>query len=162
MRFPRKKENEKDNLYDSRIIETNVAIGVAICGIVAITGMKKELFMIYAVSYAMHLIVNTFVRFKYYIKLSEIDSIFLAIAKGIIFVFLPSMIIQKLVFGEIVSLMMLLCLISAMVFSALIIFVKKKNVDKEIISIENGYMHARIVLVLTLTLCLVNYLEMIM
>ena len=69
MRLPKIKENEKDNLYNSRIIEINVVIGTSICGIVAITGMKQELFMIYAVCYAMHFIVNTFVRFKYYVKL---------------------------------------------------------------------------------------------
>ena len=60
--LPKIKESEKQNLYDARIIETNVIIGIAICGIVAITGWRKELFMIYATCYAMHLSINTYVR----------------------------------------------------------------------------------------------------
>ena len=69
MTFPKIKENEKDNLYDARIIETNVVIGLAICGLAAISGLKAKIFMIYSLVYSMHLSINTFVRFKYYIKL---------------------------------------------------------------------------------------------
>ena len=69
MRFPKRQENEKNNVYDARIIETNIIIPTAVCGIAAITGWKKEFFMIYASAYAMHLIINSFVRFKYYIKI---------------------------------------------------------------------------------------------
>lgn len=87
MSFPRLKENEKNNIYDARIIETNVAIGIAICGIVAITGLKSEFFMVYGLVYSMHLTVNTFVRFKYYLKLSEMSSLILAFLKGLVFVF---------------------------------------------------------------------------
>ena len=148
MRFPKLRENEKENLYDARIIETNIIIGIAICGIVAITGWKKEFFMIYATCYAMHLAVNTFVRFKYYLNYSEIDSILFAISKGIGFVFIPSLIVQKLYFKEAVNVVMLIIMAIAISLSAIMIYLKKKNVKEEKITIYNGYMHMKIVLIL--------------
>ena len=153
MRFPKKRENEKSNLYDARIIETNVIIPIAICGIVAITGWKKELFMIYSTVYAMHLTINSFVRFKYYLNFSEVDSILLSACKGIGFVFIPGIIINKLIFNENVILYNLIIMITAIILSSIIIYNKKKNINKEEISIDNGYMHMKIVLVLILLIC---------
>ena len=127
MRFPKIRENEKNNLYDARIIETNIIIGIAICGIVAITGWNKEFFMIYATCYTMHLVVNTFVRLKYYLNKSESDSILIAISKGIAFVFIPSLIVQKIVFNEFIQINMLILMILAVVLSALFICIKKKK-----------------------------------
>ncbi len=152
-------ETEKQNMYDARIIETNIIIGLAICGIVAITGMKKELFMIYASCYSMHLIVNTFVRLKYYFKIPEIDNILISIGKGIGLIFIPSLIIQKIVFNEYISLTMLFTMIVALIISALAICYKKKDVESESISINNGYIHMKIVLVLTIIISAVQYIK---
>ena len=161
MRLPKRRTNEKGNIYDARIIETNVLIPISICGLVAITGWKKEFFMIYATAYAMHLIVNTFVRLKYYINLSEIDSILLSIAKGIGLIFIPSLIIQKLVFNEMISFIMFITMIIAMVLSAVIIYIKKKNVKIEEISIDNGFMHMKIVFILTMAIGAVQLIQIL-
>ena len=161
MRFPKIKENEKNNLYDARIIETNVIIGIAICGIVAITGWRKEFFMIYATCYAMHLIVNTFVRLKYYFNMSTVKNIILSILKGIGFIFLPSLIVQKLVFNEHNNIIMLCSMVISMILSAIMIYLKKKDVKEEEISIANGYMHTRIVLVLTIAICVIQFVQII-
>lgn len=85
MRFPKIRENEKNNLYDARIIETNVVIGIAICILAGILNIKKEAFMIYALVYSMHLTINTFVRLKYYFNLKEIDCLIYAFLKGLRF-----------------------------------------------------------------------------
>ena len=159
MRFPKMRENEKNNLYDARIIETNICIGTAICGIVAITGLKKEFFMIYATCYSMHLVINTFIRLKYYIKLSEIDSVLIAIGKGIGFIFIPSLIIQKIIFQEWISLSMLFVMIIAIISSAIAIYIKKKEVKDEKINIDNGYMHTKIVLIATTIVSGIQYLQ---
>lgn len=161
MRFPKIGENEKNNLYDARIIETNVISGIAICGIVAITGWKKEFFMIYATCYSMHLAINTFVRLKYYFNLSEVDSILIAISKGVGFIFIPSLIIQKLIFKEFLNINMLLSMIVAIVLSVIIIYLKKKNINNEEISINNGHMHMKIVLALILVISAIQVLELI-
>jgi len=161
MRLPKRRTNEKGNIYDARIIETNVLIPISICGLVAITGWKKEFFMIYATAYAMHLIVNTFVRLKYYINLSEIDSILLSIAKGIGLIFIPSLIIQKLVFNEMISFIMLITMFIAMVLSAVMIYIKKKNVKIEEISIDNGFMHMKIVFILTMVIGAVQFIQIL-
>jgi hypothetical protein len=87
MTFPKLRENEKNNIYDARIIETNVVIGTGICGLVAITGLKSEFFMVYALAYSMHLTVNTFVRFKYFLNLLEKTSVILGFLKGLFFIF---------------------------------------------------------------------------
>lgn len=149
MRFPKVKENEKTNLYDARIIETNILVGIAICGIVAITGLKKEFFMIYALAYSMHLAINTFVRLKYYFKISEIDSIIFAFTKGLVFIFLPSIVLQKIVFNSITEVPILLVEVALLFISCLMIYTKKKNVKEEQITIKNGYMHLKIVVMLT-------------
>lgn len=161
MRLPKKRPNEKENIYDARIIETNVLIPIAICGFVAITGWKKEFFMIYATVYAMHLIVNTFVRLKYYINLSEIDSILISIAKGFGLIFIPSLFIQKIVFNEMVSFVTFITMFIAMAMSAILIYIKKKNVSKEEISIDNGLMHMKIVLFLTVIIVAVQLIQTI-
>lgn len=161
MIFPKLRESEKNIVYDARIIETNVVLGVAICVIVAITGMKQELFMIYALVYSMHLTVNTFVRFKYFVKLRESASLISGFLKGLVFVFLPSLMIQKKVF-EVVPTNSILNLMVIMIFiSGIIIKIKKRNVEKEETSIRNGYMHAKIVLVLTLITYVIQYFKVL-
>ena len=161
MSFPRLRENEKNNIYDARIIETNVVIGIAICGIVAITGLKSEFFMVYGLVYSMHLTVNTFVRFKYYLKLSEMSSLILAFLKGLIFVFLPSLIIQQNVFGTIHSLLMIAVMIVALFISGILIKIEKRNVKEEEINIKNGYMHTQIVFILTILVYALQYFNVV-
>lgn len=161
MSFPRLRENEKNNIYDARIIETNVVIGIAICGIVAITGLKSEFFMVYGLVYSMHLTVNTFVRFKYYLKLSEISSLILAFLKGLIFVFLPSLIIQQNVFGTIHSLLMIAVMIVALFISGILIKIEKRNVKEEEINIKNGYIHTQIVFILTILVYALQYFNVV-
>lgn len=161
MRLPKIQESEKNNLYDARIIETNVMIGIAICGIVAITGWKKEFFMIYATCYTMHLVVNTFVRLKYYFNLSEIDCILLAIGKGSGFIYIPSLIIQEIIFKQSVSLQMIMIQVIAIILSAVLIYLKKKNIKTEEISIHNGLIHTKIVLFLTIIISTIQFLQLV-
>lgn len=161
MIFPKLRESEKNNVYDARIIETNVVLGVAICVIVAITGMKQELFMIYALVYSMHLTVNTFVRFKYFVKLKESTSLILGFLKGLVFVFLPSLLIQKMVWGILPNNAMLNLMLIMIFISGIMIMIKKKNVEIEETSIKNGYMHTRIVFILTSITYLIQYLKVL-
>ena len=148
MRFPKIREIEKSNLYDARIIETNILVGIAICGFVAITGLKNEFFMIYSLAYSMHLAINTFVRLKYYFNLSEKDSLILSFSKGLFFIFLPCIIIQKIVFNTLPSGTMIIIEIALLLTSCLMILLKKKNITKEEITIKNGYIHMKIVVLL--------------
>ena len=161
MNFPKLREKEKSNLYDSRIIETNVVIGIGICGLVAITGLKAEFFMVYALAYAMHLTVNSFVRFKYFIDMSETDSVLIATSKGILFVFLPSLIVQKAVFGTMPNIYMIIIMVLTILVSALMIKFEKRNVKEEEITVKNGYMHTQIVLVLSVVLYVIQYLHIV-
>lgn len=161
MRFPKLQSNEKNNKYDARIIETNLIIGVAICGIVAITGWRAEFFMIYACAYAMHMIVNSYVRFKYFIKLKNMNCILLSIFKGIGFVFLPSLAIQYVVFKVIPSWSMFFVMAMAMILSSVAICFAKKNVEDEEISIGNGYLHMLIVFACTLVIGSIQFLVLV-
>lgn len=159
MIFPKRRESEKNNIYDARIIETNLIIGIAICGIVAITGLRKEFFMLYATCFAMHLAVNTFVRMKYFINLSEIDSAIIGIGKGFGFIFVPSLLLQQIIFHEIVSVPMLFAMFSAIVIITILILWKKKNVTEEKVSLDSGYMQTKMVFVLTLIIGVCQYLQ---
>ncbi len=161
LRFPRRTEEEKKKLYDARIIETNIIIGISLCGLVAITGLKEEFFMIYSTCYAMHLIINTYIRLKYYFNLSEIKSVAFSFIKGLIFIYLPSLILYKIVFsGNIDSLFTLLMIIS-MFASSILIYLKKKDIINEEVSKDNGYMHMSIVLLFTLLLCIIKFYQII-
>ena len=161
MRFPKRREKEKNNLYDARIIETNIVIGCAICGLVAITGLKSEFFMLYALVYAMHLTVNTFVRFKYFCDFSEKSSLILAFIKGLIFVFLPSLIIQKVIFNILPSISILAVMLVTLLLSGIMIMLEKKNVKEEEITIKNGYMHTQIVLILAVIVWGIQYFNIV-
>lgn len=161
MRLPKMRENEKGNLYDARIIETNVITGISICGIAAITGWKSELFMIYALAYSMHLAVNTFVRLKYYFNLSEVDSIMLSFCKGLGLIFLPSLLIQKLIFGNVPSVLMILIMSAMILLSCAIIAKKKREIKEEEISVKNGYIHMQIVLMLTAIVYAIQYFKLV-
>jgi predicted MFS family arabinose efflux permease len=134
------------------------ALCIAICGIVAITGWRKEFFMIYGTCYAMHLIVNTYVRLKFYCEMSEYKSLILSIIKGILCVFIPSLIIQKCIFGEFGDTSMLIVMGISMVISAFLIDYEKKDVKKEEILVSNGYLHMAIVLALTVMLGISQFL----
>jgi len=158
MRFPKIRENEKHNLYDARIIETNVLIAISVCGISTILGLKQELFMIYCLCYSMHLAINTFIRFKYYFKLSIVNSIIFSFFKGLCFVFIPSLIIEKVVFGSISDWFMILAGIIILLISCIAISYEKRNVKEEVITIENGYIHMKIVAVLT---CIMMFLQLL-
>lgn len=161
MNIPRLKENEKNNIYDSRIIETNIVIGIAICGLVAITGYRAEFFMVYALAYAMHLTVNSFVRFKYFFNISEGANIFISFLKGLIFVFVPSLIVNKLIFGIIPSVYITIIMIFILFISAIIIKIQKRNVETEEITVKNGYMHTQIVLILSMIMYIIQTLEVL-
>ena len=158
MRFPKMKESEKGNLYDARIIETNVLIGVSICVMAMILNLKKELFMIYSLCYSMHLSVNSFVRFKYYFNYSDNKSIILAFLKGFAFIFIPSLIIERQVFKTSQPWYMLISEIALLLLSCVWIYFEKINIKKEEITLENGYIHMRIVGILTGIMLLIEFL----
>jgi len=161
MRFPKMKENEKNNLYDARIIETNIIIGIGICGLVAITGWKEEFFMVYALAYSMHLTINTFVRAKYYLEFSETKSLIFAFVKGLIFVFIPSLVVQKIVFNTYPTTLMLGVLMTILLASGIAIMHEKKNVREEEITIKNGYIHMQIAFVLSVIAYGIQYLNIV-
>lgn len=155
--LPHMRPKEKENVYDSRIIETNILIGIAICGIVAITGWKKEFFMTYATCYSMHLILNTYIRLRYYFDFSDFKSVFYAVIKGLICIFLPSMLIQKLVFGEVMD-YVLLFMVAMQVAAGIAVYVSRANVKEEEFSVDNGYFNTRIILALTIITGTVVYI----
>ena len=49
----------------------------------------------------------------------------------------------------------------AMVLSAVIIYIKKKNVKIEEISIDNGFMHMKIVFILTIVIGVVQFIQIL-
>lgn len=158
MRFPKLRENEKNNIYDARIIETNILSAISVCGIANILNLKEELFMIYSLCYSMHLTINTFIRFKYYFKMSETKSIILSFFKGLTFIFIPCLIIQKIVFNNIQNIYITFLEILILLISAISIYLEKKNIEKEEVSIENGYKYMKIVVILTGFMLLVEFL----
>jgi phytol kinase len=161
MNFPSKKKNEKANVYNARIIETNVLVGLLICAIAAVTGLKKELFMLYSISYAMHLTVNTFVRFKYYLKYSEGKSLLLAYLKGLIFVLIPSACMQYNVFKAPVTWEWWLVYLSALFGAGYLILLERRHYKKEQISVENGITHMQIVALFTAIIGVLEYISII-
>lgn len=154
MRFPKVRENEKENLYDARIIETNVLVGIAICGLAQISGRFAEFFSIYALAYSMHLTINTFVRLKYYFNFSEIKSIFFAFMKGLGFIFLPCLGVQRIIYGNIPNAYGTIFMICMLFLSSILIMLQKKDVKEEEITIKNGYIHMDIVFILIAITCL--------
>ncbi len=152
MRFPKRRECEKDNTYDMRIVETNVLVPIAICAVACIIHLKEQLFMTYVTTYAMAMIVNSYVRFKYYIKMSEMQSFIWALAKGIVFIFIPGLIINWYQFGNNIAYYKLIAMVMSMILSDALIYHKKKNVENEEILISNGYMHMKIVMLFTIIL----------
>ena len=161
MNFPSKQESEKDNVYNARIIETNVMIGLAICAFVAITGMKEELFALYSLTYAMHLTINTFVRFKYYLKFSECYSLWLAYSKGLVFILLPSIAVQYIVFKSYPIPPMILVLASCLYGSGYLIMMERRQHKKELINVQNGYIHMEIVAFFTAIVGMLEYISFI-
>ena len=149
MRFPKIRENEKNNIYDARIIETNVISAITVCGIANVLNLKEQLFMVYCLCYSMHLTINTFIRFKYYFQYSNIVSIILSFLKGLIFIFIPSLIIEKVVFNQFQSIYITIFESIILLMSAILIDYQKKGIEKEEISIENGYKYMNIVVFLT-------------
>ncbi len=148
LRFPKLRENEKNNLYDARIIETNVLVGIIIAGLAAITGEKAKLFITYSLAYSMHLSINTFVRLKYYFNITEVESLIYAFLKGLTLIFIPSLIIQKIIFKQDIQIVSIIISTIILLISCIAIMIAKKEVEQEEISIKNGLIHMKIVAVL--------------
>ena len=85
----------------------------------------------------------------------------LSFAKGLCFIFLPSLVIQNFVFHKLPSLSMIVLMVICLLASCFMIYVQKKKVKKEEISIKNGYMHTEIVLVLTAIICFIQYFNIV-
>ena len=160
MNLPKKSEKEKKNKYDARIIETNVIIGITICILASLTGMKEELFMLYTLVYSMHLVVNSCVRFKYYFNKTESTALLLAYMKGTFLIFIPSIFIQYLIFGSVIEEGMLLIMLGVLLASGLAIIVQRQNQKEEVISVENGYIQMMIVLGGCLFTAIIQNLQM--
>ena len=93
--------------------------------------------------------------------MSEIDSVILSVCKGIGFIFIPSIVVNQLVFNEMLSINMLVVMLFAMILSGIMIYEHKKNVEEEVICMNNAYMQMRIVLILTLFIIAVQILQLI-
>ena len=156
MILPKRNKNEVSNVYDARIIETNIIIGTGISIFVALFGLKKELFIVYIACYAMHLAVNTFVRVKYFHEWSNLKSSIFAILKSLICLVLPCIGINYLAFKEIPGIPEIIGTVLAVIISTIIIYFVKRNVKEEETSIKNGIMHAKIVFVLTVILAVLE------
>ena len=160
MRFPKIKENEKNNIYDARIIETNVIAGISVCGIATVLNLKKELFMVYSLCFCMHLAVNTFVRLKYYFNYSNIKSVIVSFFKALLFIFIPSLIIERVYFLVFQKWYEIALEVLLLFLSTIIICLKKKNVEKEEVNMENAYLHLKIVVYLTSIMLLFEFFIM--
>ena len=156
MILPKRNKNEVSNVYDARIIETNIIIGTGISIFVALFGLKKELFIVYIACYAMHLAVNTFVRVKYFHEWSNLKSSIFAILKSLICLVLPCIGIHYLAFKEIPGIPEIIGTVLAVIISTIIIYFVKRNVKEEETSIKNGIMHAKIVFILTTILAVLE------
>ena len=156
MILPKRNKNEVSNVYDARIIETNIIIGTGISIFVALFGLKKELFIVYIACYAMHLAVNTFVRVKYFHEWSNLKSSIFAILKSLICLVLPCIGIYYLAFKEIPGIPEIIGTVLAVIISTIIIYFVKRNVKEEETSIKNGIMHAKIVFILTTILAVLE------
>ena len=159
MRFPKVSAEEKDLVYDARILETNIVLGLAISVIASITGLKEEIFMTYATCYAMHLAVNTFVRFKYHFYMTDLQSLLLAFLKGLGFIFIPGLFIQRFYLKYQTNWIMVGTMAVLLFGSTLSILYHKKNVKKEEVSLKNGYMHMKIVATYIAIIGVIQFLQ---
>ena len=60
-----------------------------------------------------------------------------------------------------ISFIMFITIFVAMVLSAVMIYIKKKNVKKEEITIDNGFMHMKIVFILTMVIGAVQFIQIL-
>ena len=157
MNFPKRCEKEKELKYDARIIETNIIIGLTICILASLTNMRKELFMLYNLVYSMHLVINSCVRFKYYFNCNEPTSLLYSYTKGLVFIFLPGIFLGYLVFGEVIKTGLLIVMCSMLLLSGTAVLIQRRNQKEEVVSIENGYTHMAIALVLTIATHIIQY-----
>ena len=161
MNFPKKCEKEKELKYDARIIETNIIIGITICILALLTDLKKELFMLYNLVYAMHLVVNSCVRFKYYFNCNEIVSLLYSFTKGLLLIFIPGVFLGYLIFGEMIQTGIMIIMCGMLLLSGVLVLIQRRNQKEEVISVENGYTHMFIVMTLTVTTYIIQYISLI-
>ena len=96
----------------------------------------------------MHLSINTFVRLKYYFNITEVKSLIYAFLKGLTLIFIPSLIIQKIIFKQDIQIVSIIISTIILLISCIAIMIAKKEVEQEEISIKNGLIHMKIVAVL--------------
>lgn len=157
LRLPKITDKEKKVVYDARIIETNILLGISICAVSAVTGLKQELFMLYTSIYSMHLAVNTFVRLKYFFNFKTMDNILVSFGKAFLIMFFPGLVLNKVIFGSIPDIKFIIMYAILMFCSIIAIYFKKKNVEVEKTTVKNGYMHMYIVLACSLVGAIIQF-----
>ena len=159
MRLPKANKEEENLVYDARIIETNVLLGLAICVIASITGLKEQIYMTYVTCYAMHLAVNTFVRFKYYFKMTDFQALMMSFLKALGFIFIPGLFIQRFCLNYEIDWILVGTMLVLLFGSSPTILFHKKDVEKEEITIKNGYMHLKIVAIYIAIIGIIQFLQ---
>ena len=159
MTFPLPNVKERHNKYDVKIVETNVILGLAICLIVSIIGQKEQIYMTYVTTYAMHLAINSYVRFKFERGCPCIKSGVFAFTKGLVFVFVPGLLIQRFALSYALDWKILILMVACLLGSVLAIAYSKRNEETEEISVKNGYLHLKIAAIFVGILGIVQFLE---
>ena len=159
MRLPKANKEEENLVYDVRIIETNVVLGLAISVIASITGLKEQIYMTYVTCYAMHLAVNTFVRFKYYFKMTDFQALMMSFLKALGFIFIPGLFIQRFCLNAEIDWILVGTMLVMLFASSLTILFQKKDVKKEEITLKNGYMHLKIVAIYIAIIGIIQFLQ---
>ncbi len=107
----------------------------------------------------MHLAVNTFVRFKYYFKMTDFQALMMSFLKALGFIFIPGLFIQRFWLNTQIDWILIGTMLVMLFASSLTILFQKKSVEKEEITLKNGYMHLKIVAIYIAIIGIIQFLQ---
>jgi hypothetical protein len=107
----------------------------------------------------MHLAINSYVRFKFERGCSCVKSGLFAFTKGLVFVFIPGLLIQRFALSYVLDWKILILMVACLLGSVLAIAYSKRNEETEEISVKNGYLHLKIAAIFVGILGIVQFLE---
>lgn len=155
--LPKLTNEEKEQNINFKIVLTNVIIGIFWLWLNIIFDLKEYIFFCYNLTFACHLTMNTFCRYKYYHNITIKKAITDSTIKSVVLILIPGFIWHYYIIEEFNLLLSLLSILFVFCSAITISKLTEKFNYKEL-NTKYGWYNATTVLIISTTMFLIQLL----
>lgn len=159
--FPALAKEEKAQVINNHIVETNVAVAVFVLWIAVATNTKENLIYVFYTVFALRLAINTFLRLKLYYQKNSWQAGRYAYIKSVLFLLIPGILFSFIKYGHAPGFISIGFSLILLAFIFRYVIFSNKFVDYAKISARCGWVSEIGVLVFAVLQLSVTYLELL-